>query len=200
MKIKTIEELRKLYEWPTGRAARKVLPQLEYHSENIINNSPFCILATFDKKGNTDASPKGGEPGFVKILNKNTLLIPDSKGNNRVDSLVNIIETERAGLIFFIPGINETLRINGAASISTDQKHLNEFINLKNTPISCLVIKIEEVYLHCAKALMRSKLWEKHFKIDPKEFPTMGRMLKDQLKEGQLESREDMEKRYFPDL
>lgn len=201
MKIKTVEDLRKLYAWPTGRAARKVLPQLEKHSIHFISKSPFLVLSSYDKNGKCDASPRGGDPGFVHIIDKNTLIIPDSKGNNRVDSLVNVVETGRIGLLFLIPGIDETLRVNGKGEVSTKREYLHLFKKDKNPPVSCIVIKIEEMFLHCAKAFMRSKLWKEDNVVLKKDFPTMGKMLSEQInEEGRMETREEMEKRYLPDL
>jgi len=159
MKITNQEELRALYGWPKGRAKTKVLNQLEKHSKNFLAHAPFFVMSTYDKDGNTDASPRGGKPGFVKILNDNTLLVPDAKGNNRVDSLVNIVETGKLGCLFLIPGIDETLRINGSAIISTNPEHLSLFPEEQNPPKTCIEITINEVFLHCAKALMRSELW-----------------------------------------
>jgi len=159
MTIKTEEELRLLYGWAKGRAKSKVLSELEKHSKNFILHSPFFVLSTYDKNGSTDTSPRGGKAGFVKILNDTTLLIPDAKGNNRVDSLVNILDTKRVGCLFLIPGIDETLRINGTAEISTDPQYLNDFPLEPKQPKTCIVLSINEVFLHCAKALMRSELW-----------------------------------------
>jgi len=201
MEIRTVQELRELYAWPTGRAARKVLPKLEKHSTHFISKSPFLVLSSYDKSGKCDTSPRGGRPGFVNVLDSNTIIIPDAKGNNRVDSLVNIVETGRIGLLFLIPGIDETLRVNGTAQITTEMKFLSLFPNEKREPTSCMIVKIEEVFLHCAKALMRSDIWGSKYKIEPNDFPTMGKMLSEQLQEGDpTESREDMRKRYLPDL
>ena len=111
MEITNQEQLRELYGWPRGRAKIKVLQSLEKHAINFIEQSPFFVMSTYDSNGRTDASPRGGKPGFVKILDDNTLLVPDSKGNNRVDSLINIVETGNIGCLFLIPGIDETLRI-----------------------------------------------------------------------------------------
>jgi len=132
MKINTEEQLRELYGWPRGRASIKVLTQLEEHCTNFVSKSPFLVMSTVDKRGSMDASPRGGDPGFVKVINETTIVIPDSKGNNRVDSLVNIVETGAVGLLFLLPGVDETLRINGRAHISTDAQYLEEFLALKN--------------------------------------------------------------------
>lgn len=201
MKITNQEELRTLYGWPKGRAKIKVLKQLEKHAKNFISHSPFFVMSTYDENGNTDASPRGGQAGFVKILNDSTLLIPDAKGNNRVDSLVNIVETGNVGCLFLIPGIDETLRINGSAIISTKPAYLNLFSEEKNPPKSCIEITIHEVFLHCAKALMRSELWNPERHVKRPGFPTMGRMLNEQLNTSNPEeTQEEMVKRYSKDL
>ncbi len=200
MTISGEEELRKLYGWPKGRAGIKILNALEKHSLNFIQNSPFLIISTYGKNGQADASPRGGHPGFVKPISDSVILIPDAKGNNRVDSLVNIVETGKIGCLFFIPGINETLRLNGNATVSTDPDYLRHFTEDK-TPISCIYIDIEEVFLHCAKALMRSDLWGESYRLSRPGFPSMGTMLNDQLGTNQpVESEEDMIKRYKKEL
>jgi PPOX class probable FMN-dependent enzyme len=201
MKITNTSQLREIYGFPSGRAKDKVLKELESHSINFIGNSPFVVISTIDSNGNMDASPRGGEIGFVRIANNRELLIPDSKGNNRVDSLTNIIETSRIGLLFFIPGIDETLRVNGSAIISTSEDILNKFNSESKPPISCIVVNIEEVFLHCAKAFMRSQLWNNETHINPQDFPSMGQMMKDQLMATtEAESREAMIERYSKDL
>ncbi len=201
MKIITQEQLRNLYKWPEGRAGKKVIFELEKHCKNFISKSPFLVMSTTDRGDKMDSSPRGGTPGFVHILNSTTLIIPDSKGNNRVDSLVNIIETGRIGMLFLIPGIEETLRINGSAYISDDNDFIELFPNEKNRPKSCIVVTVEEVFLHCAKALMRSNLWKDDFRIDKKDFPSMGIMLNDQLGTNKpVETYEEMTARYKPDL
>lgn len=201
MKVTNVKQLRDLYGFPGGRAKDKALPSLEKHSINFIRKSPFFILSTSNSKYEMDASPRGGTPGFVHVLDENTLLIPDVKGNNRVDSLTNIIETGMVGTLFLIPGVDETLRVNGTANISMDSKYLNLFKYENNPPKTCIVLTVKEVFLHCAKALMRSGLWNEDSKIDRKELPTIGEMLKDQLKSSEpVESQEDMIKRYQKDL
>jgi len=201
MTITNQEELRALYGWPKGRAKIKILQQLEKHSINFIQHSPFFVMSTYDKSGRSDASPRGGTPGFVKILDNHTLLIPDAKGNNRVDSLVNLVETGNIGCLFLIPGIDETLRINGTAIITTKAEYLDQFPLEKNPPKTCIKISITEVFLHCAKALMRSELWKKTYHVERPGFPTMGVMLNEQLgTNNAFESQEDMVKRYKEDL
>jgi len=201
MKINTPEQLRALYGFPRGRAKDKVQNSLDKHTINFIEKSPFLIISSANKQGKMDASPRGGQVGFVKILNNTTIAIPDSKGNNRLDSLINIIETGTIGTLFLMPGIDETLRINGSAYISTHQDHLDLFASEKNPPKTCIILNIEEVFLHCAKALMRSRLWDESAKLERSEFPTMGEMLKDQLGGNDIvETQAEMVQRYHKDL
>ncbi len=201
MNIETVEQLRELYGFPKGRAVDKQLSQLEKHSINFINHSPFVVISTFGNNGGVDVSPKGGTAGFVKVLNDKEILIPDSKGNNRIDGLVNIVETGQIGTLFFIPGVDETLRINGQASITADPELLASFCEDRNPPKTGIKIHIQEVFLHCAKAFMRSKLWSVDMQINRKDFPTIGQMINDQLGVvDKPESQQSMVQRYQADL
>ncbi|QUX96248.1 phosphohydrolase [Marinomonas sp. CT5] len=195
------DQLREIYGYPKGRAKDKQLPSLERHSSNFLAHSPFVAISTYAKSGSVDCSPRGGNPGFVKIINDNCIILPDGKGNNRLDSLVNIIETGQIGCLFLIPGVDETLRINGLARISTSPEYLSLFSDDRNPPKTCIEITIKEVFLHCAKALMRSELWSLKAQIDRADFPTMGAMINDQLSiEDDPEAQEDMIARYKRDL
>ena len=179
----------------------KCFQSLTKHCKHFIATSPFAVISTIDKNGNMDASPKGGQPGFIKMLDEGTIMIPDSKGNNRLDGMENILETGFIGMLFFIPGINETLRLNGKAYLTNDKDLLTQFTEEKNPPKIAIVVSIEEVFLHCAKAFMRANLWEQQSMIDPQSFPSIGQMLKDQLNLTEdAESRDDMIKRYKKDL
>ncbi|MCB0649580.1 MAG: pyridoxamine 5'-phosphate oxidase family protein [Saprospiraceae bacterium] len=173
--------LRELYSWPAEIPQNKVMSKLEQHGKNFLSHSPFMLMSTYDTSGKVDTSPRGGEPGFVKILDDQTLLLPDAHGNNRVDSLINIVETGRVGCLFLIPGIDETLRLNGSAVVTNDESYLSYFQDLPKAPKTVVKITIEEVFLHCAKALMRSKLWGPEYRLERPGFPTLGQMLKDQL-------------------
>jgi hypothetical protein len=200
-KIKTIEHLRQLYKLPKGRAVEKVITKLEEHSINFIARSPFLILGTSRKDGLGDVTPRGGEPGFVKVKNEKTLVIPDFAGNNRLDSLTNIIERPSVGLLFLIPGVDESLRLNGVAEICDDLEMRELFRSNKKMPTTVLLIKINEIYLHCAKALMRSKLWEESTKIDRLKLPTIGKMISDQINDvAPIETQEEMIERYKKSL
>jgi len=201
MYIESEAQLREIYGHAKGRSKDKQLNALEKHSINFIEHSPFLTISTHSSAGLVDCSPRGGAPGFVKIFNKNTILLPEAKGNNRLDSLCNIIETGNIGCLFLIPGIDETLRINGTARISTAADYLALFSNERNPPKACIELTITEVFLHCAKALMRAKLWSENSQIERSDFPTMGTMINDQLSiSGATEKHEDMVKRYQKDL
>lgn len=201
MYLESEQQLRELYGFATGRAKDKQLNELEQHSIHFIKLSPFALLSSYSESGGVDCSPRGGKPGFIHILDNQRILIPDAKGNNRLDSLVNIVETGKVGCLFLIPGVDETLRVNGTAKISVDEDHLALFSDERNPPKSCIEITIQEVFLHCAKALMRSELWNPETQIERSTLPSMGRMINDQLKvEGEVESQEHMIERYKKNL
>lgn len=200
-RIRSLNELRAIYAQPKERALKKQLSVLEAHSRRFIGLSPFFVIATAGTQGMPDASPRGGAPGFVKVLDDRTLLIPDSRGNNRLDSMHNIIETGKAGLIFIIPGVDETLRINGRAWLSRDPAHLAPFAGEQNPPKLALCVSTDEVYLHCAKAFMRSKLWAAEAQLPRSSLPTIAEMIRDQTGlGGPVETQEQMVARYKADL
>ena len=199
MMIKNETELRDVYGLPSGRARKKSLSQLDKHAIDFIGLSPFFVLSTFNKTRQVDTSPRGGQPGFVHVLDSQTIAVPDAKGNNRIDSLVNITETGRVGTLFFVPGVDETLRVNGSAYVSNLDKHLSLFNDERVK--TCIIISVEEVFLHCAKALMRSGLWHAESQVNRSILPTMGQMLKDQIGSSEpAESQEEMIQRYQKDL
>jgi PPOX class probable FMN-dependent enzyme len=174
-------ELRAKYGEPSERAVRKQLARLDGHCRHVIALSPFLVIATSGGDGLSDASPRGDAPGFVAVLDDVTILIPDRPGNNRTDTLRNIIDRPGVGLIFFVPGVNETLRINGHARISTEAALLAPLAVGGKAPRSGLVVAIEEVYMHCAKALIRSKLWDGAYAVPKGSFPSISRMVGDQV-------------------
>jgi len=174
-------QLRTVYPEPRARAAQKVLDHLDVHCRNFIDMSPFCVLSTTGSNGRADASPRGDPPGFVKVLDDRTLLIPDRPGNNQVDSLQNIIEHPVVGLLFFVPGMNETLRVCGAAEIVTDEALLAPLSVGGRAPLSGLRITVKDAFLHCGRALIRSRLWDPDVWIDRSSYPTYGQVLADQI-------------------
>ena len=199
--IESKEALRALYPPAKDRSVKKQLARLDKHCLRFIGLSPFVVLASGGKEGHFDASPRGGEPGFVKAPDSGTLLIPDAPGNNRLDTLENIIGSGRIGLLFLIPGVDETLRVNGRARLSDDPETLRGFSNEKRTPKLVIEVKVEDVYLHCAKALMRSRLWSADGQVERAVLPTMGQMLNEQTGiQAPAETREQMVERYRADL
>jgi PPOX class probable FMN-dependent enzyme len=148
-----------------------------------------------------DASPRGGTPGFVKIIGDNTLLIPDSPGNNRLDTLENIIHTGRLGLLFLIPGVDETLRVNGSADLSVAPADIAQCTTEVRAPKLVIRVNVQQAYLHCAKAFMRSKLWESESRIERSQLPTMVDMINEQAAiEGVFETHEEIMRRYRNEL
>jgi len=201
MNIDTLEKLRALYPVPKERAIRKQLSSLDPHCRRFIELSPFVVVASGNVTQAMDASPRGGAPGFVKALDERTLLIPDAPGNNRLDTLGNIIGTGKVGLLFMIPGIDETLRVNGAARLSCDEEQLQLFAGEKHRPKLVIEVVVAEAYLHCAKALMRSGLWQTSAQVPRSLLPTMGQMINSQTGiEAPAETQEEMLARYAADL
>jgi uncharacterized protein len=168
--------LRALHHAPMSRATDKVLRALDVHCRRIVELSPFCVLATQGPKG-ADVSPRGDPPGFVRIIDDATLLLPDRVGNNRLDGMTNLIANPRIGMLFFVPGMNETLRINGTARITDDARLLAPSVVNGRAPKVGLVIAVEEAFLHCAKALVRSALWDGSRHIDRASLPSYAEML-----------------------
>ena len=197
MKIDSLEALKALYGTPGERALRKQLPSLDAHCRRFIALSPFVVLATSDASGAMDASPRGGAPGFVKVHASGDLLLPDASGNNRLDTLENIIATGQIGLLFLIPGVDETLRVNGHATVSTSPDLLAKFSHEARAPKAVVEVTVREAYLHCAKAMMRAKLWQASSQVERSALPTMGQMIKDQAGlDGPAETQQDMLARY----
>lgn len=154
-------------------------PVLEAHARKFISLSPFLCLGTADADGKQDVSPRGDPPGFVTVLNERTIAIPDRPGNKRVDSMSNIAVNPEVGIVFFVPGIEETLRINGRATITEDEGVLAGMEVKGKVPKLAIVVSVEEVFFHCAKALKRSKLWDEGAQIERGDFPTMGQIMRD---------------------
>lgn len=178
--VENEQDLRALHHAPMSRATDKVLTRLDVHCRNIITTSPFCILSTQGPDG-ADVSPRGDPPGFVRILDNKTLLLPDRVGNNRFDAYVNILSNPSLGLLFLVPGMNETLRVNGTGKITNDDRLLAASAVHNRAPKVGLIISINEAFLHCAKALARAKLWDSTAHIDRSQFPSYPAMLKDHV-------------------
>lgn len=200
-RIETLEQLRTRYASPKGRPLTKQMDRLEKHCRHFISLSPFLILSSSAMGQMHDASPRGEGPGFVKVLDDHRIAIPDRPGNNRLDTYSNIIETPNVGLIFLIPGVNETLRINGDAEIRDDPELLDLFDDQSRPPKTVLIVHVKEAYLHCAKALMRSELWGETHKVTRDQLPSMSEMINDQSKsDAPLEDQAAMEARYRDQL
>ena len=174
------EALRALHHAPLSRATDKVLARLDKHCRQFLSLSPFCVLAT-QGTGGADVSVRGDPPGFVRILDDKTLLLPDRVGNNRLDGMSNILRNPQIGLVFLIPGVNETLRINGTARITDDARLLEASEMQGKVPKVGLLIAIEEAFLHCGKALIRSGLWNPDKQIERTVLPTYAEMLRDHV-------------------
>ncbi len=182
MSIVSQTELRETYREPAPRAQQKVLDHIERHARDFIALSPFCVISSLGADGRQDTSPRGDPPGFVAVLDERTLLIPDRPGNNQVDSLQNVIAHPEVGLLFLVPGMNETLRVSGTAEIITDEALLAPLAIGRKAPPSGLRITVEEAFLHCGRSLIRSRLWEADAQIDRACYPTYGQVLADQIR------------------
>ena len=199
--IDSIEMLRRLYGEAKPRSVKKQIDHIDVHCARFVSLSPFVVIASGDATGALDASPRGGPPGFVRVADKRTLMIPDSPGNNRLDTLTNIIATAKVGLLFMIPGVDETLRVNGTARLNDDEALLRTFADARRAPRLVIEITVTDAYLHCAKAFMRSRLWSADSQVQRSLLPTMGEMLSDQTGDRTVpESREQMEARYALEL
>jgi PPOX class probable FMN-dependent enzyme len=182
-------------------AALKQLSRLDRHCRAFIARSPFLVMATADAEGRCDASPKGDAPGFVVVQDDTTLLIPDRLGNNRVDSLANVVANPQVGLLFFLPGYQETLRVNGRARISTEPAHLEATVHAGKPPKAVIVVTVEEAYMHCGKALIRSHLWDPARHIEKGSFPSLGKIIAEQIEEADVAGTERLiEKEYRDEL
>ena len=193
MTVENYSELRTVYKPPAPRATQKVLDHLDVHARNFISISPLCILSSANASGQADASPRGDPPGFVQVLDDKTLLLPDRPGNNQVDSLRNIVQNPGVGLLFFVPGMNETLRVKGKAEIVTDAELLEPMKERRRAPLSGLRVTVEEAFLHCGRALIRARIWDPEIQIDRSAYPTYGQVLADQIAGADAKEIDDSE-------
>lgn len=178
--VTTRDQLLALFGPVSSLAAVKAIPRLDEHCRRFISLSPFLVIGSADPDGRADTSPKGDPPGFVQVLDDTTIAIPDRPGNNRIDTLRNLVENPECAVIFFIPGVDETLRLNGRARISTDPALLARMQVQGKPPILAIVVEIREAYLHCAKALKRARLWDPDSRVARDALPSLGRMVLDQ--------------------
>jgi PPOX class probable FMN-dependent enzyme len=174
--ISTVEQLEAIYGFPNEASTVKVSDRVTSAYRTLIEKSPFAVLATSGPEG-LDCSPRGDSPGFVRIHDDRTLMMPDRRGNNRIDSLRNIVRDPRVALLFLIPGSGNTLRVNGRASLSADRELLASFAMEGKHPRTVIVMRIEEMYFQCARAIVRADLWNPDSRVDPKILPTPGEIL-----------------------
>ena len=174
--VTTTAELERLYDAPSETSLLKELDRISPHYRALIEASPFFALATCGPEG-LDCSPRGDAPGFVHVENDSTLLFPDRRGNNRIDSLRNLIRDPRVALLFLIPGCSETLRVNGRAAISADPALAARFVVDGKAPRTVIVVNVERIYFQCAKAVVRSRLWDPASRVDRKSLPSVGAMV-----------------------
>ena len=194
-------DLKTIYPKPTPRVIAKARPEIDRHARQFIEMSPFCVLATSGTDGSVDASPRGGNPGFVRVTGPNELLMPDRAGNNRIDSFKNIVEgSGLLQLIFFVPGIDETLRVGGKGRLSAEPELLAAMEEFGKLPRAVLRIEVKETYFHCGKALMRSRLWSKETQVQRAAFPSISEVIHDQTRLGEAESQAEVEARYKTQL
>jgi PPOX class probable FMN-dependent enzyme len=187
--IDTLEKLRAVYGGPRNAAKLKCLDRLDEFSRLFIAWSPFFVLASSNAEGRCDASPRGDMPGFVDVVDDKTLQFPDRPGNNRLDTMSNLMASRGVGMLFFIPGFDESLRINGVATISHDAALRGKFAVNGKAALSVVRVTVE-VYFHCGKALKRSHLWDPTMQRDRSTFPSHGRILAEQTKVVSVEESE----------
>lgn len=174
--VTSVAQLEALYGAPSPRSLIKEIDHISDHYRTFIERSPFVVVATCGPEG-LDCSPRGDPPGFVRVQDERTLLIPDRRGNNRLDTLRNLVRDPRISLLFLVPGVGETMRINGQAVITTDPGLCDTFAIQGKPPTSVLVVTVERIYFQCQKALARSRLWSADAQIPRSDLPTIGQML-----------------------
>jgi len=178
--IESSDDLRATYAEPGEAASRKLMPKLDKHARAFIALSPFLVISSRGP-GGADCSPRGDGPGFVRVVDDNTVLIPDRKGNNLLDTLGNVVADPEVGLLFFVPGVAETLRANGTARIVTERALLEPMAVRGQVPASAMEVRIGQVYFHCGRSLIRAKLWDPDSRIERGSFPSLGRIIADQV-------------------
>ncbi len=179
--VKTKKELGKLYRPPMDLVLQKQKSKLDKYSIQFLSLSPFIILSTSSQSSNMDCSPRGDHSGFVQVLDDCTIAIPDRPGNNRLDTLNNIIDNPNIGILVLVPGFNECLRINGSAKITANSELLERFEYRGKQPKSVIVVSINEIYFHCAKSITRSALWKEASNVDRSIMPSLGKILMGQI-------------------
>lgn len=182
MSLSSVDDLREIYRPASGGAVDKVIGELDEHCRRFLSESPMFVLSTADADGVCDGSPKGGQPGFVEMLDEHHVAWADFSGNNRLDSFENIVANASVALLFLIPGLNETLRINGTAELRTDDDLLERFAIDGKAAKVVVVVTVREAYVHCAKALRRAELWDTESWPGDDEIPDGREMIRDHAK------------------
>lgn len=195
--ITSTEALRAIYPPPTERALKKQLDRLDKHCRSFIGLSPFLVISSMGSDGLADASPRGDLPGFVRVLDDTTIAIPDWPGNNRLDTLTNILAEPAIGLLFLVPGVDEVMRVNGVAELRDDEELRRPFERSGKLPRLVILVQVKEAYLHCAKAVMRARLWDPASRVERSVLPSMNEMIRDQIGgDGPVEPQHEMVERY----
>ncbi|MFF3437962.1 pyridoxamine 5'-phosphate oxidase family protein [Streptosporangium sp. NPDC002721] len=179
--VTTEAELREIAKEPPRTLWDKDIARIDEHARTIIAHSPFVLLATSNSEGTCDVSPRGDPAGSVLVLDDHRLVLADRPGNHRLDSLRNVLHNPHVGLLFIVPGMNETLRVNGRATLVSDAPFFDDLTVQGKRPRLAVLVEVEELYMHCAKAFLRSSLWEPETWPDRKSLPTLGRITKDQM-------------------
>jgi uncharacterized protein len=195
------EDLRSVYPDASFRSSRKVIDHLDRHCRRFIELSPFCVLSTVSADGFPDMSPRGGDPGFIRVIDEHTAILPDRPGNYRLDNLSNVVERPEVALLLLVPGIDETLRMYGRAEVVTLDEARRAELGLDGKGLTEMRITVTKAYFHCAKAVMRSGLWDPDSRIERDQFPTMGELMNDHAQlTTPVEPQEEMLRRFAPTL
>ena len=188
------------YRAPGQRVLDKVIHRIDRHCAAFIALSPFATLATASPDGEPDVSPRGGDPGFVRVLDERHLALPDRQGNNRVDSLRNLAANPRAALMFFVPGIDETLRVFGTTTLHAPDSLGIDFTEFGRAPLSVLVLQVERAYFQCSKSVMRSGLWDPERRVERSAFPPFSEVLRDHCRDETVPDEETLRAGLFQEL
>jgi PPOX class probable FMN-dependent enzyme len=179
--VRTEAELREIVKEPHQSLWEKDIGRIDKHARTLIAHSPFVLLATANEDGTCDVSPRGDPPGSVLVLDDHHLALADRPGNHRLDSIRNILRNPHIGLLFIVPGMNETLRVNGRATIVSDAPFFDDLVVQGKRPRLAILVEVEELYMHCAKAFLRASLWKPETWPDRASLPSLGRIIKDQM-------------------
>jgi PPOX class probable FMN-dependent enzyme len=180
------------YRAPSQRVLDKVIHRIDEHCAAFIRLAPFAVLSTASPEGEPEVSPRGGDPGFVKVLDERRLLLPDRQGNNRMDSLRNLVANPRAALMFLVPGIDETLRVYGRTALHDPDDLDPDLTEFGRPPLSALVLQVERAYFQCSKSVMRSELWNPERRVDRSVFPPFSQVLRDHCRDETLPDEETL--------